>query len=238
MSAFGRDPSGSDDAVERGLKAAVPDPVEVQLGDALRRELAELRPVVPRSPRRQLLLLVVGSLAYVGIVGAIVGVRGDALGRLGLIGAGLVVFVALAWLAIVPRSGQVMPRARLAAALAGVAAAVLVAIGLASGDRAASSAPALAQGGVCLELGVLTAIVPVAVAALLVRGCAPVGGRWVAAALGVAGGALGCVLLELHCGRGDRLHLGLGHGGAALAAGLLSALIVSIVQQIRRRGAG
>ena len=82
------------------------------------------------------------------------------------------------------------------------------------------------HGHGCMELGLLTALVPVALGALVLRGALPVGARWAAAGLGAAGGSLGGLVLHLHCPIADALHLGLVHGGVVLVAALISAAIV------------
>jgi hypothetical protein len=83
-----------------------------------------------------------------------------------------------------------------------------------------------AQGHGCLWLGLATALLPVALGALFLRGAVPVHSRWVAAALGAGGGCLGGLLLHLHCRIADRMHVGLIHGGVVAVAAVLAALIV------------
>jgi hypothetical protein len=61
---------------------------------------------------------------------------------------------------------------------------------------------------------------------LFLRGAAPVGARWVGWALGAGGGALGGLLLHLHCSIADRLHMGLIHGGVVVLGGAFAALLV------------
>jgi hypothetical protein len=82
-----------------------------------------------------------------------------------------------------------------------------------------------ARGHTCLEIGLATALVPVVVGALFLRGALPVGSRWIAAALGAGGGCLGGLVLHLHCHVTDGLHVGLIHGGVVVLAALLSAAL-------------
>ena len=69
---------------------------------------------------------------------------------------------------------------------------------------------------------VATAVVPVIIGALCLRGALPVGSRWIAAALGAGGGCLGGLVLHLHCHIADSLHIGLIHGGVVVVAALLA----------------
>jgi hypothetical protein len=133
---------------------------------------------------------------------------------------------------VVPPRGQVMPRWRTAGLASLAAGALLVTLGLLLGSDASpypvGPATVLRYGRGCLEAGVLTAVVPVALAALLVRGSLPVGRRWSAAALGAAGGSLGGLALEFHCPLGERFHLGLIHGGVVLASALIAVVVASV----------
>jgi hypothetical protein len=80
----------------------------------------------------------------------------------------------------------------------------------------------------CLLIGLVGAIVPAALAALALRGVVPVGRRWVAAALGAAGGALGGLVLHGHCPITERFHVGLVHGGVVLVAAAVAVLVVTV----------
>jgi hypothetical protein len=81
-------------------------------------------------------------------------------------------------------------------------------------------------GRMCLGLGTLTAVVPVVLGALFLRGAVPVGGRWAAAALGAAGGSLGGLMLHFHCPIANSWHLALGHGGVVAISAVLAARLV------------
>jgi hypothetical protein len=78
----------------------------------------------------------------------------------------------------------------------------------------------------CLIMGMATALVPVILGALILRGSVPVGSRWAGAGLGAAGGSLGGLFLHLHCPVADALHLGVIHGGVVALGAIVGALII------------
>ncbi|HUS27848.1 MAG TPA: NrsF family protein, partial [Kofleriaceae bacterium] len=138
-------------------------------------------------------------------------------------------FVVPSYLALVPKSGSMMPRWQLGAAAAIVASIAFIVLGLVvhpSGQSSLDYSDRFAHGHWCLEIGLATAFVPVIVGALFLRGALPVGSRWIAAALGAGGGCLGGLVLHLHCRVTDSLHVGVIHGGVVLVAAVLSALLV------------
>ena len=89
------------------------------------------------------------------------------------------------------------------------------------------------QGHWCLELGLATALVPVILGAVFLRGALPVGSRWVAAALGAGGGSLGGLVLHFHCRITDPLHTGVIHAGVVTVAALLAAALVPRATDVR-----
>jgi hypothetical protein len=138
-------------------------------------------------------------------------------------------FVGSLYLALVPRRGAVLPRWRWAGIAATVACLVFTTGGLlfaAESPSALASLPGnlFRNGRGCLGFGLLTALVPAVLAALLLRRAFPVGSRWVAAAIGAGSGSLGGMMLHFHCPASDPLHLGLVHGGVVVAGALLCAL--------------
>lgn len=214
---------------ELGQARLTPPP----LPDALQAELSELRPTRPRSPRRRFVALGLVSLAYCASLLLTMELRPDLweLPRPWLVlycAAWLVAFVALGWLAVVPGPGRIMPdwrRAGVAAALAGIG---FVAAGFLFEQPPPPGSPA-SRGGLglgCVALGVVTALVPVALGALLLRGRVPVGSRWAGAGMGAAGGSLGGLLLHLYCPLGHGLHLGLSHGGVVVVSAILGAVLI------------
>jgi hypothetical protein len=217
------------------------------MSEALARELANLAPATTRAPRGEWAGVLVLSLVYGTGLLAWMGVRDD-LARVlpaWLVGIGAVwvaSFLAITWLVLVPPRQQVMPRWRRAAALAAIAAALLVAGGLlrpqalaATGATyAASFASVVDHGHRCLRWGLAVALLPAILTAFAVRGAIPVGSRWLAAAVGAAGGSLGGLALHLHCPISERFHLGLIHGGLVILAAATAALAARVVQRRAR----
>ena len=218
-----------------GELAAEPAPAAPPLSPALEAELGALEPVAPRRPLRQLAIVVAVSLVYgAGLVAAL-SMRRDMseLPASWIIGAGiawLLGFAVPCYIALVPRRGSVMPRRRWAAASAIVTSIGFIALGLLVHPSGPSSAAygweRFAHGHTCLEIGLATALLPVLVGALFLRGALPVGSRWIAASLGAGGGCLGGLVLHLHCRIADGLHVGFIHGGVVLVAALLSAALL------------
>ena len=222
--------------------AALPPSSPPPLARELEATLGSLAPVATRRPVRQLVMLVALSLVYGAGVLAVVTTRRDA-GELSigwLVGAGLgwlLGFVIPCHLAMVPRDGSVMPRWRRAAIAAVVTAIAFVLLGLAIHPSGPSSehygVERFVRGHTCLEIGLATALVPIVLGAILLRGALPVGSRWIAAALGAGGGSLGGLILHLHCHVTDPLHTGLVHGGVVIVAALLAAAMVPRAADVR-----
>jgi hypothetical protein len=222
---------------ERDLDAILADaplPSAPPLGDALERELASLAPVRARNPRRDVLIVLVASLAYAGVFLAILRLRRDCrelpiAWLVAYASAWFVGFASLLWIAIVPPRGQVMPRWRAAGVGAAIAAVAFIVGGLFLHESGPSSTyyglARIHHGHWCLEIGVATAIVPAVLGSIVLRGVLPVGARWTAAGLGAAGGSLGGLVLHLHCPIADGWHLGLVHGGVVLVSAAIAALL-------------
>ncbi len=220
----------------------LPDLVPPPMSAALEAELRSLSAVPARRPMTQLAKLVGISLLYGAGLLAIVSVRDDAgelpmgwmlaAGALWLVGFAL----PISW-AIVPAAGSMIPRWKLAGGASIVMALGFVGLGLAIHPSGASSveygAERFVHGHWCLELGVATAIVPVVLGAIFLRGALPVASRWVAAGLGAGGGSLGGLVLHLHCHVTDALHVGVIHGGVVGVSALLAAAIVPRATDVR-----
>ncbi len=224
----------SDDDVLAAL-AGVPPPVPPPLPAALEAELANLAPVATRQPFRQLAMLVLVSLVYGGGLLVVLSMRDDMadlpMGWLAGAALGwLFGFIVPSYLALMPRKGSVTPRWKLAAIAAVIASIGFVTLGLfihPMGEHSVAYGwDRFGHGHTCLEIGLATALVPVVIGAIFLRGALPVGSRWIAAALGAGGGCLGGLVLHLHCHVADGLHVGLIHGGVVIVAALLSAAIV------------
>jgi len=223
--------------VDQTLRSLGELPPPPPLGDQLERELAGLAPVATRRPRRQLVTAAAVSLAIAGGLLALITLRRDLalLPRAWLIvycAGWLVGFAGLAFLAIMPGRGQVSPGWRRAGAAAIAAGLVFVAAGLllsrrvpgVSAEVGDSWADLWTYGRGCLGAGLATAIAPLLLGLLFLRGAVPVGAAWVGAAMGAAGGALGGLVLHLHCPIAHPMHLGLVHGGVVVVGALLGAL--------------
>jgi hypothetical protein len=141
------------------------------------------------------------------------------------------------YLALVPRRGSVTPRWRIAAISVAITSVSFVMFGLAIHPSGESSQDygfdRFHHGHTCLEIGLATALVPVVIGAIFLRGALPVGSRGIAAALGASGGCLGGLVLHLHCNIADGLHIGLVHGGVVIVAALLSAALVPRASDVR-----
>jgi hypothetical protein len=241
-------PEGIDRRLEESLSALSGEGEAPPMSEALARELAALRPATTRAPRGEWTAVLVLSLFYATGILAWLGVRDDldALPGAWLLGIGavwLTGFLATTWLVMVPPPQQVMPRWRWAATLSALVAVFLIAAGLLRPDAlaatgtsySASIAGVADRGQACLRSGLAVAVVPIVLTALAVRGAVPVGSRWVAAAIGAAGGSLGGLILHLHCPLSERFHIGLVHGGLVLIAAGLCALLARAGEAAARR---
>ena len=211
------------------------DLVPPRLDPRIEQELAAITPVTTRRPRRQLVLVLVSAALVLSALLAVLGLRKD----LHQLPSGWVPVVAgfwvlglvfAAWFALVPRPGSVMPRWRLASLIVAVTSCAYVLLGLLVHPSGPSSLiygrENFVAGHPCLELGLVTAIVPVVLGTWFLRGTAPVRTRWIAALLGAAGGCGGGLLLHFYCRIADGLHIGLIHGGVVGSAALIAALVV------------
>lgn len=216
---------------ELKLPAFTPPP----MGAELEAELGKLVPVETRRPMRQLAILCVASMLYGAGLLALLTIRADA-GELPMgwiVGGGLAWFLGFivpSYLALVPEKGTMIVRRRTAAVAAITSAVAFIAMGMLVHPAGASSiqygAERFIYGHWCLELGLATALVPVVLGAVYLRGAVPTGARWIAACLGAGGGSLGGLVLHFHCPITDPLHTGVMHAGAVAVAALLAAALV------------
>jgi hypothetical protein len=123
----------------------------------------------------------------------------------------------------------VLPRARSAGLAAALAAAALIAISFAL--AAPGRAPADWTLAFCKCFGVALAIatVPALGVLLALRRTLPLGARSIGAAAGAFGGALGGLVLHLHCPFTLASHVALAHGGAVAVGALLGALLAPLL---------
>lgn len=209
--------------------AGVPAPPP--LGAALEAELAGLAPVPPRRPLRQVAVIVLASIGWAFAMAGLLTIRRDLfdLPRLWLVlylVAWLLGFVLPIAALVVPRPGSMMPRWPTAAAIGGLASVGFVIAGLTVARRAPTSLDhGLGYGHLCLSTGLVTALVPVLLAVIALRGAIPSASRISAAALGAAAGCAGGFMLHLHCPIADGVHVGVVHGGVVVASAALSALL-------------
>lgn len=215
--------------------AAQPPPAAPALSSLLEAELGALTPVAPRRPLRQVGMFIVASLVYAGLLLAFLALRADLgeLPRAWIFGAGAAWFTGFGlatYFALVPRAGTMTPRWRAAIAITAVTSVAFVILGLlvhpSGKDSMHYGMPNLLRGHGCLWLGLATALVPVVLGTIFLRGAVPVFSRWVAATLGAAGGCLGGFLLHMHCRIADGPHIGIIHGGVVVVAAAFAALLV------------
>ncbi len=134
-------------------------------------------------------------------------------------------------LPLLPARGSVLPdAARIAwAALVIPAGAVLLATALNVDDpplsRAIPAAQQLVYSARCLLSGLYVAAIPWALASAMLRRAAPLASpAWAGAALGAGAGALGSLVLHLHCPLASPLHVLTGHAASVLVAAVVGAV--------------
>ena len=224
-------------SAEQSLEAltAMPDPAAPPISALLEAELGSLAPVATRRPLRHFGMFVVGSLVYAGLLLGVLSLRADLgeLSRLWLMAAGSAWFLGFGlatYFALVPKAGAMTPRWRAAIVTTAITSVAFVVLGLGVHPDGAHSLhygmPHLLRGHGCLWIGLATSVVPVVLGAIFLRGAVPVFSRWVAAAIGAAGGCLGGLLLHMHCPIADGPHIGIIHGGVVIVAAGLAALLV------------
>jgi len=198
--------------------------------------LSEVERVSTRCPRREAIMIAAISVLYAGSMVFLYRLRGDIdglpMGYVAGFGASwLIGFVALLWLALVPRAGEVMPRwrnATVATAVAGILFPVAGLVIVRSSEHSIHSHGSVDEfvhfADMCMRFGLMTSAVPIILATLVLRRAVPVRSRSVAAALGAGGGALGGFALHMHCSVTDKLHVGFVHGGLVLVCALVAAV--------------
>lgn len=205
---------------------------------ALQRVLADVRPVRTRHPARVLVGVAGASLTCAAACIWRVGVRGD-LAKLPPVSfavyaaAGLSTFLALLWCALIPPRGQVLSSGRTSGRVTAAMLGTLVGLDLAMAlhrlmgqlHHAISFAGALAAAGRCLAMSFAVATVPLVLACWSLRGVLLVSGWRVLAALGGAAGALGGLVLHVHCASSSSAHIALVHGMALV----LPAAVLTLV---------
>ncbi len=226
----------TDDALDAAARAVERRPLPA-LAPELERALAELSPAPTRRPGVALFRTLAASVAYVALVVAIIRLRPDMheLPATWLAAAGALWTASFAMAmvrAMIPRRGSMLMDAGRARGIVFGAGIVALSFGLVAAQHGAHSVMShtsiplfVDRAWRCIALAAGVAIVPVVLGTIALRRTAPVGERWIAAALGASGGALGGLVLHLHCPVADRWHVGFVHGGAVvLLAGVAAAM--------------
>lgn len=242
-----RDPRQNSPSLDSALASLGGSTDLPPMSDALRAELDGLEPTPTARPLRRFLIAGLVSAAWMGGLLALLGLRRDLepLPKLWLViyvSAWGLTFLALGYGSQVPRRGSIMPRSPLVGRLGLAAGLGFVGAGL----IAARQVPGLSTayeptvgnivgfGYYCIAIGALTASLPIAIGAITLRHVAPAGAGWLGMALGASGGALGGLLLHLHCPIAEGTHLGFIHGGVVLIAAAAGGLVMIRASAIRR----
>ena len=202
-----------------------------------------MQPVALRRPKRQLATVIAVSIVYAAawLFGPAVWIWGNAL-RPDLAQvprAWLVVYAALCLagfvaplcVALLPCRGQLLHRVGLAAASAWLVWLVLVAAALfarvAPGVSliARSHAQLVSVTAQCAAAMLSVALVPTALSLWALRRAIPLGNVGVAAAIGAAGGALGGLVLHLHCPWAQPIHVLFGHAAPVAVTAAAAAIV-------------
>ncbi|HEX4458283.1 MAG TPA: NrsF family protein [Polyangia bacterium] len=204
---------------------------------ALRAIVSGVQPVRTRRPLRMFALLVGVSAVYLALWLTRFHHRRD----LGYLPFTWWLFLGVAWIggfvmplamAVVPRRGAVLPDGARASTATFAVAAVLLVLAFAF-TPAAPPHTYIPQGAHdsmamirhCMTVGLAFAIGPLAIGLVFLRRLLIVGGGRLMAAVGAASGALAGLLLHIICPMGGALHVGFGHGGVVVIAGLLGGAI-------------
>jgi Negative regulator of sigma F len=204
---------------------------------ALRAIVAGVQPVQTRRPLRVLALLVGVSAVYLALWLTRFHHRRD----LGYLPFTWWLFLGIAWiggfvmplaLAVVPRRGAVLPDSARASTATFAVAAVLLVLAFAFTPAAPPHTyipegmhDSMAMIRHCMTVGLAFAIGPLAIGLVFLRRLLIVGGGRLMGAVGAAAGALAGLMLHIICPMGGALHVGFGHGGVVVIAGLLGGAI-------------
>jgi hypothetical protein len=215
------------------LQATAPPPPS----PTLVAKVESMGPVRTRAPLRA--LLVVAAAAGVFPLGAVAVYpwRRDlsalpAAWLVAVAGVWAAGFVVPLWLALVPRSGQVLPDGTRASRAAVLSALTLLLVGLFFTVDAPgfTIVPSSTWEGFfrlwwhCVSFGLKVTVPTVLVGAFALRPVAVASLARLGAAIGAAGGALSGLVLHGLCPYGGAAHVGLAHGGGVAIGALLGAL--------------
>ena len=234
------------DSVDKALTALGSGDSLPPMSDKLRAELENLEPVKTANPLRRFAIAGLISALWLGGLLALLGLRRDLEFLPGLwlvvyVASWFATFLALSFFAHVPKRGSVMPRSAVAGRLGLAAGLGFLAVGLIAARQVPGVSTTydptlgniLGYSYYCIAVGMMASALPIAIAAVLLRRSAPVGSAWLGMAVGAGGGALGGMLLHLHCPIAEPTHLGPVHGGVVLLAAAVGALVLTRVSAIR-----
>ncbi len=208
---------------------------------ALRAIVAGAQPVRLRRPLRAFALLVGASLVYLALWLTRFHHRRD----LGYLPFAWWLMLGVAWIggfvlplamAVLPRRGAVLPDGARASTSSFAVAAGLLVLAFAFTPTApphtyipVGMTDSMAMIRHCMSFGLAFAIGPLAIGLLALRPLLMVGGARLMGAVGAAAGALGGFMLHVICPMGGAIHVGFGHGGVVVVAGLIGAAIGYVV---------
>lgn len=206
-----------------------------QSSEALIAELVdELEPVKPLRFGTGVALALAGAGVTAAVVVGLFGLRADWLaGRIdpmqlvaiGLyLGLGLAASVTVAVMAR-PQVGSDHSGWRWAAGMAGLLPLAGIIVALAR-MRDQIDPAAMREGIECFAAGSITSLLVFGLLVMWLRRGAPTSPERAGLVAGVAAGAFGIVAVSLHCSSADIMHIGLAHGAAVAAMGLVGRVLV------------
>lgn len=236
-------PNGTPPLPPAGGPPVIPPPPST----ALLASVAKMAPVRARVPALSLLFVTLIACAYPAWALTALPLRPD----LGTLPIAWVVGVGTLWLAgflvpltlaILPRSGQVVPDGERAARTAFLTALVLIGVGLFlgieafTGDRstALGSAELLTSWRGCATAGLKASLPTIVAGALVLHHVAIVDSWRLGAAVGAAGGSLAGLTLHLGCSNGSPAHVALAHGGGVVVGAILGAICLPLFDRAGR----
>jgi hypothetical protein len=194
-------------------------------------------PAQARQPKRQSMIVLALLSAFASTITVVMRMRPDwvelpAAWQFGMAGLWLAGAAFPLWFLLVPKPGRVTARWRLAMLLGGSAwlgAALLAGWFHPAGPSSFDFSHRPLSGHACAEMGLVLALPPALLMALLLRGVYPTSSRWAAVAIGVTAGNLSGLLLHFHCRIADPVHLVLFHGGAVVLAATVAGFLAPYI---------
>jgi|GEM_PF-4805361 len=217
------------------------EPLDIPAPSAqLQAALAKMGPVRTRRPLVTVAVLLSVAVAWAGLGLGVTHLRPDfaampALWLASLAAVWLLAFVAPFWWLAMPPRASVLPAVHRAVVPAVVGALLLGGLLAATqlGWPEGTEVPRerlVGLGISCFTFGTLIAVIPLVVAAFVLRRLLPVGAARAGAVCGLGAGALGAVLLELHCAAGG-MHPLYSHGACILVGAALGAALFRLLSR-------